>query len=72
MSVCFILKIFSDEKKWSETIKGVERTKGEQVRERVKWFRERKREEKLQELRGNPDENEESTFSNCGEEMNSG
>lgn len=46
--------------------------KGEQVRERVKWFRERKREEKLQELRGNPDENEESTFSNCGEEMNSG
>ena len=51
-------------KEWKEQ-------KREQVRERVKWFRERKREEKLQELRGNPDENEESTFSNCGEEMSS-
>lgn len=51
-------------KEWKER-------KQEQVRERVKWFRERKREEKLQELRGNPDENEESTFSNCGEEMSS-
>ena len=52
-------------KEWKER-------KREQVRERVKWFRERKREEILQELRGNLDENEESTFSNCGEEMNSG